>query len=220
MTRSDRRLASSRPITSRRGRGSKWQPRVRRGWLLWMLALGGLSTSSAWAQDFDGDGVADGADNCTTRANASQVDTNADGYGNECDADWNNDGIVGTPDHLLLGQHFGHQGIHPIDFDISRNGLGGVGAPSLLLFAQYWAKPPGPSHETAPVAGPPLTLSGLPNLAPTSHEFPEGSDAQDPPSLLTYHLDACSAVYRATGLPLVGGCAVSNDPVEFDSEGN
>lgn len=48
--------------------------------------------------DSDGDGVSDGDDNCTTVANASQFDGDADGYGNACDADFNNDCVVNTQD--------------------------------------------------------------------------------------------------------------------------
>ncbi len=48
--------------------------------------------------DSDGDGVNDGVDNCTTVANASQFDGDEDGYGNACDADFNNDCAVNAQD--------------------------------------------------------------------------------------------------------------------------
>jgi len=46
--------------------------------------------------DIDGDGVPNASDNCLDLPNANQRDTDGDGYGNLCDADLNNDGIVKT----------------------------------------------------------------------------------------------------------------------------
>lgn len=50
--------------------------------------------------DTDGDSITDDLDNCTLIANAPQTDTDGDGYGNRCDADYNNDCSV---DFLDLG---------------------------------------------------------------------------------------------------------------------
>src|SRR5688500_1997304 len=38
--------------------------------------------------DSDGDSVVDAFDNCTAVANANQLDSDGDGYGNACDADF------------------------------------------------------------------------------------------------------------------------------------
>ena len=46
--------------------------------------------------DLDGDGRLDREDNCVAIPNPRQRDTNGDGYGNLCDADITNDGIVTT----------------------------------------------------------------------------------------------------------------------------
>jgi uncharacterized protein (TIGR03790 family) len=46
--------------------------------------------------DRDRDGVSDAVDNCIEVSNPDQRDTNADGFGNMCDADVNGDGIVTT----------------------------------------------------------------------------------------------------------------------------
>jgi uncharacterized protein (TIGR03790 family) len=46
--------------------------------------------------DLDGDGIANPLDNCLDLANADQRDTDGDGYGNLCDADLDNDGVVTT----------------------------------------------------------------------------------------------------------------------------
>jgi hypothetical protein len=46
--------------------------------------------------DADGDGVVDALDDCTEIPNPDQRDTDADGYGNLCDADLDQDGLVTT----------------------------------------------------------------------------------------------------------------------------
>jgi hypothetical protein len=48
--------------------------------------------------DFDSDGVADAVDNCVNKANPDQVDLDADGEGDECDADDDADGVVDASD--------------------------------------------------------------------------------------------------------------------------
>ena len=67
--------------------------------------------SPAWQlpTDIDSDGVIDLADNCLFVANngqpgtgPSQLDANHDGYGNICDADLNNSGLVTTADFSIL----------------------------------------------------------------------------------------------------------------------
>jgi len=44
--------------------------------------------------DLDGDGIADEEDNCVAHPNPAQRDSDGDGYGNRCDADVDNDGLV------------------------------------------------------------------------------------------------------------------------------
>jgi len=46
--------------------------------------------------DLDGDGIDDPEDNCSRIPNPAQRDTDSDRYGNACDADINNDGIITT----------------------------------------------------------------------------------------------------------------------------
>lgn len=48
----------------------------------------------------DGDGHQDSTDNCPTVINSSQLDTDKDGLGDECDDDDDDDGI---PDHVSPG---------------------------------------------------------------------------------------------------------------------
>ncbi len=52
--------------------------------------------------DGDGDGAIDAADNCLLVPNPTQLDADADGYGNACDADVNNSGTVTTADFGIL----------------------------------------------------------------------------------------------------------------------
>jgi uncharacterized protein (TIGR03790 family) len=47
-------------------------------------------------EDLDGDGISNELDNCAEIPNPAQRDANQDGFGNLCDADVDNDGIVAT----------------------------------------------------------------------------------------------------------------------------
>ena len=58
--------------------------------------------SRASCTDADADGVNDAVDNCAQAANADQYDADGDGYGNMCDADLNNSGLVTTADYTML----------------------------------------------------------------------------------------------------------------------
>jgi hypothetical protein len=99
--------------------------------------------------DTDGDGVGDDMDNCVNVANGpaspdagghSQLDANGDGYGNGCDADLNNDGIVNGGDlgafRLALGGAGG-----AADF----NGDGAVNGGDIAILRRSLGLPPGPS---------------------------------------------------------------------------
>jgi len=62
-----------------------------------------------------GDGVEDAFDNCTNdtraghtfEANGSQIDFDHDGCGNNCDADYDNNGAVAGGDFVLFSRTFG-----------------------------------------------------------------------------------------------------------------
>jgi hypothetical protein len=56
--------------------------------------------------DVDGDEIPDECDNCILVANAEQCDSDADGYGNMCDSDLNNNGVVNTVDLGLFKNVF------------------------------------------------------------------------------------------------------------------
>jgi len=76
--------------------------------------------------DTDRDGLHDGADNCLEKENPDQTDTNIDGYGNACDADYDNDGVVGTylsADYWILNNAFNsHPGDANWNPDVDCNG--------------------------------------------------------------------------------------------------
>ncbi|NNF15353.1 MAG: hypothetical protein HKN70_01335 [Gammaproteobacteria bacterium] len=93
------------------------------------------------AVDSDGDGVSDNIDNCTDVANPDQRDTNGDGFGNLCDPDLNNDGVVNFIDVSLWAPFFGTADSGDADFD--GNGL--VNFVDFALFPEYFAGPPGPA---------------------------------------------------------------------------
>jgi predicted flap endonuclease-1-like 5' DNA nuclease len=105
-----------------------------------------LATAAApAAADSDGDGVADANDVCTLVADGPaqpkpQRDTNDDGFGNLCDADLNDDGIVNFGDLALLRRAF-----FSADPNADLNGDGVVNFSDLAILKRGFLKPPGPS---------------------------------------------------------------------------
>jgi hypothetical protein len=97
--------------------------------------------------DFDSDGVADQIDNCSEDVNTGQDDTDGDGCGNICDADYDQSGTVGFPD---FGQFVGAFGttdmekchVEPIPGCI-------VGFADFGFFVSRFGRAPGPSTTTA-----------------------------------------------------------------------
>ena len=97
--------------------------------------------------DGDGDGVDDYIDNCSEDVNTAQDDTDCDGYGNICDADYDQSGIVGFPD---FGQFVGAFG--STDMEKCHNEpIPGctVGFPDFGAFVTMFGRAPGPSGTTA-----------------------------------------------------------------------
>ena len=64
----------------------------------------GLGMGSA---DTDGDGLADNVDNCKKTTNPTQLDSDGDGFGNACDADFNGDRRVDALDQALISMAYG-----------------------------------------------------------------------------------------------------------------
>ncbi len=92
------------------------------------------------ALDSDNDGIQDIADNCTLIANPGQEESDGDIYGDACDGDFNNDGVVNFGDVVKALGYVGQSG--PLaDFD--QNGTVDFADISHLLGLMN--KPVGPS---------------------------------------------------------------------------
>jgi hypothetical protein len=72
--------------------------------MLAVPAWAGPSDPCAGSPDTDGDTVCDAADNCllVSNAGATGCDTDGDGYGNICDADFDNGGTVNPFDFTMI----------------------------------------------------------------------------------------------------------------------
>jgi hypothetical protein len=99
--------------------------------------------------DQDGDGVCNNQDSCLIELNPFQRDTNQDGYGNICDPDVNNDGMVGGPDFVILQIEWGKTlGDPDYDPDVDLDGDGVIGQGDYDIMLLYWGGQPGPSGLT------------------------------------------------------------------------
>jgi len=88
----------------------------------------GPQAGSVFSPDSDGDCVPDLLDNCTEVADPSQLDSDADGYGNACDADYDNNGAIGASDFILMRAGFGAlEGEPEFDPALDSGGDGFVG---------------------------------------------------------------------------------------------
>lgn len=92
------------------------------------------------APDADVDGVNDFADNCRWMPNETQVDSDGDGLGNFCDADFNNDGWVNFGDLVLFQTEwiYGSNGEGTSDCDMNADGVLNYG--DLNLFIKHFGQ--------------------------------------------------------------------------------
>ncbi len=106
----------------------------------------------------------------------SQVDTNADGIGNACDADYDNDGTVGTSDFTRLSSVFGAApGDVDYDCDVDSSDVAAglpIGIPEFLLLNRLFGGAPGPGLAGCdgtlplPATCDPGTLAPVPRCGP------------------------------------------------------
>src|SRR5262249_4532789 len=91
--------------------------------------------------DSDGDGIPDAQDNCIDVANASQRDTDGDGIGNNCDADFDQTCSVNFVDLGIMKTAF----LQPGTTNTDLNGDGQTNFADLGILKLAFFKPPGPS---------------------------------------------------------------------------
>lgn len=101
--------------------------------------------------DMEGDGHLDGFDNCTLIASASQCDSDGDGFGNRCDADFGaggadtGNGIVNAQDTTRFRLQLGQPSTAPSYNKADLNCNGVVNAQDTTLFRLQLGTAPGPS---------------------------------------------------------------------------
>src|SRR5262245_58427986 len=118
-----------------------------------------LATGTAYAgptpggADTDGDTVENAFDNCTTVANANQIDTDHNGCGNactepiSCDSAGNMDLVVGPPDQAIIGMNFGMVVPAGTLGDCNMDGVTGGG--DVAIFGMEFLNTVGPSGITS-----------------------------------------------------------------------
>jgi hypothetical protein len=105
----------------------------------------------ATAEDLDGDGLLNTSDNCLVTPNAendlsNQIDTDGDGIGNACDADYDNFGKVNLLDFSIFkqaeGMSLGDEAYNP---DVDSDGDDTIGDSDFAIFKSLYNKHAGPS---------------------------------------------------------------------------
>jgi hypothetical protein len=93
------------------------------------------------APDEDLDGLLDFADNCRSVPNSEQVDSDGDGFGNMCDADFNNDGWVNFGDFAQFSSAWSanSEGGN-VDGQFDMNGDGSLNFGDFSLFVRGFGK--------------------------------------------------------------------------------
>lgn len=101
-------------------------------------------------EDYDSDGILNALDNCITKSNADQFDSNSDGYGNACDPDLDDDVDVDGDDVTFYGSMYLTTNTLS---DFNNDGI--VNSLDTSILRTYYFPPevtglaPGPSSESA-----------------------------------------------------------------------
>jgi hypothetical protein len=104
--------------------------------------------------DADDDSIDDAHDDCLGLSNPDQIDTDHDGFGNACDADYDGNGVVGAGDFLRLRQAYGSTlGSPSYDAALDADGDGAIGSQEFVLLRSTFGQPPGPSGLACAASG-------------------------------------------------------------------
>jgi len=103
------------------------------------------ATTFTVAIDTDGDTVPDPIDNCTLVPNPGQCDSDADGFGNHCDGDLNNNDFTNAQDTTLFRAQLGLPSNPPLYNEADLNCNGFVNSQDTTLFRQLLGRPAGPA---------------------------------------------------------------------------
>jgi hypothetical protein len=109
-----------------------------------VLAALTAASGASLAADSDGDGVDDSIDNCRGYSNPLQFDADADGFGNRCDVDFNQNGLADGRDVKYFTKAIKSQ--DPVA-DINEDGK--VDASDPIAAIPLWGRPPGPGADPA-----------------------------------------------------------------------
>ena len=116
-----------------------------------ILLAAGLSltvTAGPTEPDVDGDTIVDEHDNCVNLANTNQLDEDQDGYGQICDADYNQDGKVDLTDFSTFQANYSPNYLAVCDHNCdTKVDLSDYSA-FQQIYPPYGPPNPGPSGQT------------------------------------------------------------------------
>ena len=100
--------------------------------------------------DRDGDFLADEVDTCPDVEDSSNVDTDLDGVGNACDADYDNDGLVAGSDYSVFVAAFGGtRGDAGYDARADHDHNGTITGTDFATFTRYFNRPAASANTIA-----------------------------------------------------------------------